>query len=97
MSVCMYVGGLGCGYECVGAVGVCVCMWGVVCVCVCSAMCVCMCAGVCVGVCVRVCAGICVHVCGCVWVWVCAGVGDVQGCVCVEDLEHRSGPTDPRG
>jgi len=86
MSVCMYVWGL----------WVCVCMCGVVCVCVCVQVCVYACVQVCVWVyvcgCVQVCVCMCVGVygCGCVQVWgVCRGV-------CVEDLKHRSGPTDPR-
>ena len=81
MSVCMYVGGLGCGYECVEAVGVCVYVRGGVCVCVCVQVCVYACVQVCVWVyvcgCVQVCVCMCVGVygCGCVQVWgVCRGV-----------------------
>ena len=82
LGVCMYVGGLGCGYECGGAV--CVRGW-----CVCVQVCVCMCGGVCMGVSV---------VCRAVWgVYVCVQVwGCVQGCVCGGPGD-RSGPIDPRG
>ena len=81
MSVCRYVGGLGCGYECVGAVGVCVCMWGVVCVCVFRYVCM----HVCRCVCGCMCAGVCRYMCACVWVCMGVGVCRCGGCagVCV--------------